>query len=94
MDTPSTFETNYREILGSCLAGQFTDRIDVFQMQTDIIHTASKQFRHLTLRQPDGLVFHAHIQAYGLIWLIHNYLILTHIPLPFCPGRLAFHDWI
>ena len=51
---------NYREFLGSCRLLQFTVRIDVFQVQRDVVSGAVEQFCHAALCQPKGFVLEHH----------------------------------
>ena len=51
---------NYREFLGSCRLLQFTVRIDVFQVQRDVVGGAVEQFCHAALCQPKGFVLEHH----------------------------------
>lgn len=75
-DLALPFNLNDRGFLGSCPLIQFATRINVLEMQSDIVSRASKQRRHLTLRQPDGLVLKPHVQPHRLVRLVHDNLIL------------------
>ncbi len=64
---------------GTCvLTLQFPNFINVCYVFCYRWSLSTKKLRNLILRQPYCLVLQAHIQPQRVIWLIHNYLILTH----------------
>src|SRR5699024_5028841 len=60
-DLSFAFESNYREILGSCHFVQFSIPEDVFQVKADAVRGRGEQFCHLALTQPYSLTLQPYL---------------------------------
>ncbi len=74
---------NCREILGSCFFLKFLIRKNIFQMEAYIVSRGVKEFCHLPLGKPDGVVVEPHLND-ALFYLIDNYftVFILHIKPP------------
>ena len=60
---------NRQEFLVSCLWGQFLFRVDVLDVQANVLLSGLEQFRHEKLLcEPDGFVLETDVDFYGAIF--------------------------
>lgn len=49
-------------------------------MECNIVLGCLEQLRHLCLAEPHGVILHTHLQAYGLVGLVKDYLAFGLLP--------------
>ena len=76
-DVPGTLLPNFQGFLGSCLLVQFAARVDVPQVQTDVLGRAGEEFCDLRQGKPCGLAVEASLDA-GTLSCLHFILSLRH----------------
>ena len=67
---------------------QFPFSKDIVNVPRDDGSVSLKQFCHLALRKPNGILFQPNVEPYRLVRLIHDNLVLTKV---YLRARFFFH---